>query len=214
MKNNSDIFVQTSAIIFEKTFESFPVPTHLKPELVMEGIGNFNEAELQRLKDDLVHQERVSSTSTKKAFFDDSIAIYREILKEDDLTPDERSKIETMIADFEAAMQEPMVDPQDLVQKRSQLLDLELQRKRWKFAVESTLSFHVSEGFLREVRPEHQDWQSDQYQLTAKGLKLLGYEFTKGKELKSTSRFSKLKEAIKKGSTALAGEALMGMIFG
>ncbi len=207
MKNNSDIFVQTSAIIFEKTFESFPVPAHLKPELVMEGIGNFNEAELQRLKDDLVHQERVSSASSKKAFFDDSIAIYREILKEDDLTPDERSKIETMIADFEAAMQ-------NLVQKRSQLLDLELQRKRWKFAVESTLSFHVSEGFLREVRPEHQDWQSDQYQLTAKGLKLLGYEFTKGKELKSTSRFSKLKEAIKKGSTALAGEALMGMIFG
>lgn len=65
MKNNK-IFIQTAAIAFDKTFESFPVPVHLETETLFTEIADFDGNEDRRLKSDLSLKEQTVSAESKK----------------------------------------------------------------------------------------------------------------------------------------------------
>lgn len=210
MKNNK-VFIQSAAIAFNETFESFPLHVHLETKTLFAEIADFDANENRRLISDLSLKEQTVSAKSKKNFAKNTLEAYEQLLIKNDLHIWERVQIEKIVATVKKVLDsDSFTDNEDLIKDRETASETKIENERICSAIEATLDFLVLEGYLRMAEVE--GFKNSDYQLTAKGLKSLGYEIEKNGVLKSKSPIAKLKEALTSGNTISLCEVIAPLI--
>ena len=216
MNKNSDVFIKATAIIFEQASNQFPAPAQLDTDTLREKIRIFDDEEHRSLRSELTVLESTVSHDAKRASCQHIIDTYVPMLEDDEnsqtIPQDQRSQMEELISIARKSLEEGTNEPDKLLELRAEVSKMKVEKDRIDLNIKSTLSFLTAEDYLRNLKEDYEEF-SNRYQLTSKGLQILGYEITKGGELKSDSAITRLKSAITKGSKVLAQEVITGMLF-